>query len=79
MCVLQAVAEDSSRLDCIQVFDDKDPVKLTCSSVKGILTPDILLYQVHRIKLFLLFMQNNAIQCYPPLTAIIIGLCLSPF
>ncbi|KAL4232551.1 hypothetical protein ACF0H5_007242 [Mactra antiquata] len=39
------VVEDSSRLDCIVLREEKNPVQLCNVKVKGVLTPDLLLYE----------------------------------
>lgn len=44
--MLQTVVEDYSQLDLVDLQTDLDPQKVTSCKVKGVLTPDLLLYQV---------------------------------
>ena len=45
--ILQNDLEDSSCLIVVCIHDNTDPEKVSLTKVKGILTPDILLYEVN--------------------------------
>ena len=45
---LQIKGEDCTRLEFVELNQDRDPIRVTSCKVKGVLTPDLLLYQVSR-------------------------------
>ncbi|XP_053396866.1 uncharacterized protein LOC123552802 isoform X2 [Mercenaria mercenaria] len=42
-----SVLEDSSRLDCIDLSAERKPTRVSSVNVKGVLTPDLLLFQAN--------------------------------
>ena len=48
----QTLIEDCSWLDCIELYEDKDPIRLSSCKIKGLLKPDLLVFEVCSFLIF---------------------------